>query len=103
MSGAVAVLDVGKTNVKLALFEASGALLWERSTPNRPLPAPPYLHADVEAIWAFFMTSLAEAARTHAIEAIVPTPPGAAATLVDDHGLTLPALDYEEPGVEEIE
>ena len=103
MSGAVAVLDVGKTNVKLALFDPGGAVLWERSTPNRPLPGPPYLHANVEAIWSFFVTSLAEAARIHPVETIVPTTHGAAAVLVDDHGLAMPAIDYEETRVEEIE
>src|SRR6202453_1398847 len=75
-AGAVAVLDVGKTNVKLALFESSGAVLWERSTPNRPLPGPPYLHANVEAIWSFFVASLAEAASAHRVETIVPTTHG---------------------------
>src|SRR5271169_4647589 len=73
MRGAVAVLDVGKTNVKLALFAPDGAGLWESSTPNRPLSGPPYLHADVETIWAFFLASLAEAAKAHAIETIIPT------------------------------
>jgi len=34
MSQTVAVLDIGKTNVKLALFD-EGKLLWERSAPNR--------------------------------------------------------------------
>ena len=103
MSGAVAVLDVGKTNVKLALFSRQGETLWERSQPNRPLPAPPYLHTDIEAIWAFFRASLAEAARLHRIDAIVPTAHGAAAVLVDDQGLALPMLDYEETQVESIE
>ena len=78
-------------------------MLWERSTPNRPLPGPPYLHANVEAIWTFFVASLAEAARIHPVETIVPTTHGAAAVLVDDHGLAMPAIDYEEPRVEEIE
>ncbi len=103
MSGAVAVLDVGKTNVKLALFAPDGGALWERSTPNRPLPAPPYLHADVEATWTFFLTALAEAAKAHEIEAIVPTAHGAAAALVDEQGLALPFMDYEAAGVDEIE
>ena len=35
MNGATGVLDIGKTNVKVAVFAADGALLWERSIPNR--------------------------------------------------------------------
>jgi L-fuculokinase len=97
------VLDVGKTNVKLALFTREGALLWDRSRPNRPLPAPPYLHTDIEAIWSFFVASLAEAAKSHEIDTIVTTAHGAAAVLVDADGLALPMLDYEETDVERVE
>ncbi len=103
MSGSVAVLDVGKTNVKLAVFDASGALLWERATPNEILPSPPYPHANVEAIWNFFIRALRDAKLVHTIDAVVPTTHGCAAALVDDSGLVLPVLDYEFAGVDEIE
>ena len=103
MPGAVAVLDLGKTNVKLELFSADGALLWERSAPNRVLPGPPYPHDDVEAIWAFLIGALRDADAAHRIGAIVPTTHGAAGALVDDVGLALPVLDYEFADVEEVE
>jgi sugar (pentulose or hexulose) kinase len=103
MPGAVAVLDIGKTNVKLALFGADGALLWERSAPNRVSTGPPYPHDDVEAIWAFLIEALRDADAAHRIIAIVPTTHGAAGALVDDVGLALPVLDYEFAGVEEVE
>ncbi|MDQ0396188.1 FGGY-family carbohydrate kinase [Labrys monachus] len=97
-----AVLDVGKTNVKLVLFEGT-AVLWQASTPNRSLPAPPYPHADVEAIWRFLMAGLREAARHHAIEDIVVTSHGATLALVGDGELALPVMDYEFAGVDAIE
>ncbi len=103
MPGAVAVLDIGKTNVKLALFGADGALLWERSTPNHVLPGPPYPHADVEAIWAFLIDALRDANAAHRIGAIVPTTHGCAGAFIDDGGLVLPVLDYEFGAIEEIE
>ncbi len=103
MPNAVAVLDIGKTNVKVALFGADGALLFERSAPNRTLPGPPYPHADVEAIWAFLVAALREAARDHDIATIVATTHGCAGAFIDDAGLTLPVLDYEFAGVESIE
>ena len=103
MSGAVAVLDIGKTNVKLALFDAAGALLWERSTPNKVLAGPPYPHADVEAIWTFLANALRDAGAAHEIGSIAPTTHGCAAALVDETGLVLPVLDYEFAGVEAID
>ena len=103
MTGAVAVLDIGKTNVKLEVFARDGALLWERSTPNRQLPGPPYPHADVEAIWAFLLGALAEANSAAPISAVVTTTHGCAGALIDEAGLVLPVMDYEFAGVEEIE
>src|SRR6266480_1863721 len=103
MSGVTAVLDIGKTNVKVVTFTGDGALLWERVTPNRVAPGPPYPHADVETIWDFLLKALAEANKANEIGAIVATTHGCAAALVDDSGLVLPVMDYEFAGVDEIE
>jgi sugar (pentulose or hexulose) kinase len=103
MTGVTAVLDIGKTNVKVASFASDGALLWERSMPNRMLSGPLYPHADVEQIWAFLLGALADANKVSPIAAIVPTTHGCAAALVDDSGLVLPVMDYEFAGVAEIE
>jgi sugar (pentulose or hexulose) kinase len=100
---ATAVLDIGKTNLKVVLFDADGIVLWEKSATNTPLPAPPYLHADVEAIWRFVLASLAEAGGQFDIEAIVPTAHGASGVVLGENGLVLPMLDYEDKGPEEIE
>jgi sugar (pentulose or hexulose) kinase len=102
MSQTVAVLDIGKTNVKLALFD-DDRLLWEKSAPNRVLPGPPYPHEDVESAWNFFLDALREAARTHQISAIVPTAHGAAGALIGESKLAAPVMDYEFTGVEVIE
>jgi sugar (pentulose or hexulose) kinase len=103
MNGVTAVLDIGKTNVKVATFACDGALVWERTMPNRMVPGPPYPHADVEKIWEFLLGALAEANKVNGIAAIVPTTHGCAAALIDDSGLVLPVMDYEFAGVEEIE
>ncbi|MCP3470632.1 FGGY family carbohydrate kinase [Bradyrhizobium sp. CCGUVB1N3] len=102
MSQTVAVLDIGKTNVKLALFD-DGRLLWEKSAPNCIRPGPPYPHEDVESAWNFFLDALREAARTHQISAIVPTAHGAAGALIGESELAAPVMDYEFTGVEAIE
>jgi sugar (pentulose or hexulose) kinase len=102
MSQTVAVLDIGKTNVKLALFD-EGRLRWEKSAPNRMLPGPPYPHEDVEGAWDFFLDALREARRTHQIGAIVPTAHGAAGALIGETDLAAPVMDYEFTGVDTIE
>jgi sugar (pentulose or hexulose) kinase len=103
MKGVTAVLDIGKTNVKVATFAGTGALVWERTTPNRVAPGPPYPHADVETIWRFLLKSLEEANEANRIAAVVVTTHGCAAALVDDSDLVLPVMDYEFAGVDEIE
>lgn len=103
MSGVTAVLDIGKTNVKVATFGGDGVLVWERAVANRMVAGPPYAHADVEQIWEFLLGALAEANRVSPIAAIVPTTHGCAAALIDKAGLVLPVMDYEFAGVEEIE
>lgn len=102
MSQTVAVLDIGKTNVKLALFD-DGRFLREKSAPNRVLPGPPYPHEDVESAWTFLLDALREAARTHQVSAIVPTAHGAAGALIGESELAAPVMDYEFTGVEAIE
>ena len=39
MNGCVAVFDVGKTNIKVVVFDAAGEVLAERCHPNAPLAA----------------------------------------------------------------
>ena len=46
---ATAVLDIGKTNLKLLAIE-DGRVVDRRSLPNRSLPGPPYPHHDLAAI-----------------------------------------------------
>ena len=97
----VAVIDIGKTNAKLLLIElATGAEVAVFKAPNRVLPGPPYPHFDIEGLWAFLLTGLAELARAHEVAAISITTHGAAAVLVDASGdLALPMLDYEHDGL----
>ena len=95
-SSVVVVFDVGKTHVKLLAIEPGGGRVIEAlQTGNRPIDGPPYLHVDVEAIFAFLIEALAEFAARFEIEAIVPSAYGSTAALIDDDGLVLPMMDYE--------
>jgi sugar (pentulose or hexulose) kinase len=97
---ATAVIDIGKTNLKLVVLDEDGRELFLRKSPNAPLPGPPYLHHDVERTWSFVTAALAEAARAIPVRRIVTTTHGATGVLIDDDGLVLPAMDYEDPAPE---
>ena len=93
----IAVIDIGKTNAKLALVDLS--TLTEIAVVTRPnivQPAPPYPHYDVDGHWAFLLDALAQFHRDHRVDAISVTTHGACAALLDSTGaLAAPILDYE--------
>jgi sugar (pentulose or hexulose) kinase len=101
MNHCVAVFDIGKTNIKLAVFDRGGAVLAERSAPNAPL-APddrwPYLRLDMEGAWAFLVGALKELGARFLIDAISTTTHGCAGVLMESDGPALPPLDYEFDG-----
>lgn len=96
----IAVIDIGKTNAKLALVDlAELREVAVRRTPNRPKPGPPYPHHDHEHLKAFILESLAAFNRDFAIDALSVTAHGATVALLGEHGdLALPILDYEHDG-----
>ena len=95
MNDALIVLDIGKTNAKLALIDAAGKLLAEQRRPNTVRTDGPYAHLDTDGLWDWLLaTCRAFAALAH-VSAIVPVTHGATAALVDDAGLVLSVLDYE--------
>ena len=93
----IAVIDIGKTNAKLALVDLS--TLTEMTVVTRPnivKSAPAYPHYDVDGHWAFLLDALAMFHRDHRIDAISVTTHGACAALLDSNGaLAAPILDYE--------
>jgi sugar (pentulose or hexulose) kinase len=92
----VAVLDVGKTNVKAVIVDvAAGRELAARTKPNKVLTDGLYPHFDVDGIFAFFIESLKELHAEHGFEAISITAHGASGALLGEEGLALPVLDYE--------
>jgi L-fuculokinase len=106
MSRCIAVFDVGKTNIKVIVFDRGGAVLAERSAPNNPL-APdsewPYLRLDTEGAWAFLIGALKELGARFSIEAISTTTHGCAGVLMQSDGPALPPLDYEFDGFGDID
>jgi sugar (pentulose or hexulose) kinase len=101
----IAVIDVGKTNSKIVLFDGSGKPLSERKISSRSVPGPPYLHLDPARLTAFCAKHLPELDTVLPIDAIVPSAHGAALACLDAKGsLALPVMDYmAEPPPEIIE
>jgi sugar (pentulose or hexulose) kinase len=99
----IAVIDVGKTNAKLVIVDAmTGAEIAARSTANRVIQNGPYPHYDVEALWAFFVESLAGFTATPGFDAISVTAHGAAAALLAQDSMAMPVIDYEHVYPDEV-
>lgn len=96
----VAVIDIGKTNAKLALVDVeTRAEITALRQPNKVRTDGLYPHHDVDALWAFVLDGLASLARDNAIDAVSVTTHGATSVLLDANGeLALPILDYEFDG-----
>lgn len=96
----VAVIDLGKTNAKLALVDlASLSEIAVVTRPNTVIADGPYPHFDTEGIWDFVKSGLASLQAAHGIDGISITTHGAcAALLATDGSLAAPVLDYEHSG-----
>ncbi|TIW22805.1 MAG: carbohydrate kinase [Mesorhizobium sp.] len=100
----VAVIDIGKTNAKVALVDlATMQEVALRRTANAVAADGLYPHHDVERLWTFILDSLANLNREQRIDAVSITTHGATAVLVDaEGGLALPVIDYEFAGIDEL-
>jgi len=102
-SHCVAVIDVGKTNVKVIVVNAAGETLAQRTVLNEVERTGPYPHFDVQAIFEWVVTGLTTFAKEYPIDTIIPVTHGATGVLWDGEGLALPVLDYEFEGLTEID
>lgn len=91
----IGVLDVGKTNIKLFVFDRQSRILDQATRPNASLSGSLYLHLDTEGVWQWFLRQLGVMSRRWPIDCLVVTTHGAAPALIDEARLVLPILDYE--------
>ncbi|MCX5495231.1 FGGY-family carbohydrate kinase [Kaistia dalseonensis] len=100
---ATIVLDIGKTNVKLALVDAqTRAIIAIRTTANEVIRDGLYPHFDTDKNWNWIVAGLKEFAAEAEIGCISTTTHGACAAIINDDGLVLPILDYEYDGPDSI-
>jgi sugar (pentulose or hexulose) kinase len=100
---AIAVLDVGKSNVRLYAIDEDAWVMCAFERPNRVVAGAPYPHFAVDELFEWLLEGLKKLAREFEIRLIVPVTHGACAALVDDHGLALPIMDYEFDGLREFD
>jgi len=100
----VAVIDLGKTNSKVALVDTSQAKEIQVVTQSAAVNTQtPYPSLDHQVIENFICSSLETLANQHSVDAITVTTHGATAALLDAHGdLALPVLDYEYRGIDDL-
>ncbi|MGA8202926.1 MAG: hypothetical protein WB812_00320 [Woeseiaceae bacterium] len=97
IQGRTIVVDIGKTNAKISLWDAAGMPIARRARANeRPPPATGgYPTLDVEGIDAWLVDSIRELAADAAVVRIVTVGHGAAAALLHDGKLFAAPMDYE--------
>ncbi len=100
----IAVIDIGKTNAKLALVDLKSLTeLAVVTRPNTVLLGPPWPHFDVDGHWAFLLSGLTKFHEEFGIDGISVTTHGACVALLDKDGnLAAPVLDYEHEGPESL-
>lgn len=100
LTSVVAIIDIGKTNAKVALVEVDTFTEVAVATqPNAVLATSPYPHFDVEHIHQFIIRSLGKFSKEFFITAISVTTHGACGALLGNDGnLSTPIIDYEFEG-----
>lgn len=100
----IAVIDIGKTNAKLALVDLEARReIAVVTRPNTVLAGPPYPHFDTDGHWRFLLAGLRDFHAGYGVDAISVTTHGAAAALLAaDGSLAAPVLDYEHDGPDEL-
>ncbi|UKV13276.1 hypothetical protein L6172_14600 [Thalassospiraceae bacterium SW-3-3] len=93
---AIAVIDIGKTNAKLLVWDTqTGNLLFETSRSNLSIDGSRYRHLDTDGLWDFYITALRQAAFETKIGQIIVTTHGATFAMLKGDELALPVVDYE--------
>ncbi|MGB8398690.1 FGGY-family carbohydrate kinase [Bradyrhizobium sp.] len=91
----IAVLDIGKTNLKLLVASEDGWPLETQSIPNEASISGPYLAYDLAGLEQWFLDALAKVSQRHSIGAVIAAAHGCGAVLVDEDKPVLPMMDYE--------
>ncbi|SNB77366.1 Sugar (pentulose or hexulose) kinase [Arboricoccus pini] len=99
----LAVLDIGKTNARLALLKAeNGEEVWSIQRANGQGRQGVFRELDVAGLEAWLLEGLAGLPMKEEIRTIVPVAHGAGLALLAADGTLLAAPDYEDPVFDEV-
>jgi len=99
----IAIMDIGKSNVKLSLVDAqSGDITFSATAGFTALEHDLYPQLDTAGIWNWYLDELSNISSTANITHIGVTAHGATAALLGVDDLALPVVDYEYTGPEEF-
>ena len=91
----IAVVDIGATNSKVVVFDATLTEVDRLTTDTVHRDGPPYKHVDVERIVAFAVEAIGKLDRVLPVDVIVVSAFGSTLGCVDDAGdLATPVMDY---------
>ena len=98
----VAVLDIGKTNVKLSAASPRGTVFETMSLPNIVRDGPPWRHHDLGRLGDWIFEALSTVVHLYPIRSIVCSGHGSGGVLTsadpeEGDGTALPMIDYEQP------
>lgn len=99
----VVVLDFGKTNAKVCVVDAAGAIKAQRRSNVPTNEDGAYRSLDVDSLGEWLLDALAELGREYGIQTIIPVAHGACAALIAGDVRALPVMDYEWSGISEID
>jgi sugar (pentulose or hexulose) kinase len=91
----IAVLDIGKTNLKLLVASDDGWPLESLGIANVASARGAYPAYDLASLEEWFLDALTDVSRRHAIGAVITAAHGCGAVLVDGDEPVLPMMDYE--------
>lgn len=100
----IAVIDIGKTNAKVAMVDLeSNTEIDVVTQPNTVICDGPYPHFDTASHWRFILQALKRFQSQYGIDGIAVTTHGACAALIAKNGsLAAPVLDYEFDGPDRV-
>jgi sugar (pentulose or hexulose) kinase len=91
----IAVVDIGATNSKVAIFDAALQEIARRKTETVHHEGPPYRHVDAQRIVEFAVGAIGELDRVLPVDVIVVSAFGSTLGCVDETGaLATPVMDY---------